>query len=331
MNQPTNLNDETNALFDRIQYIRQILVDAEEDGGEIYGGEEDVGGDEYQQFILSYIEQIKSQIEENHEEFEQLFRIKSILEQNIEKLSDSLNVARKQIERQNIKLSSMSKARSDMENREREMELTVRDYQSQLREMKKTTQELESRITEVTQKNSSLAQEVSELTTDNALLHQGKDNMEKDYFNLNEKLLGVEQALEAKTDEFDRISSRIQSVEMQVVSNESSADDLLQENIDLGQGILEMEKSLTYMREAMFKFMDFIRPDLPAKSLYKILFCLIENKRVKVREFKTLTNITTKTSYSDIKELEKLGLVYIDRQNAKSYVDYVVSLALGEE
>ena len=69
----------------------------------------------------------------------------SILEQNIEKLSDSLNVARKQIERQNIKLSSMSKARSDMENREREMELTVRDYQSQLREMKKTTQELERR------------------------------------------------------------------------------------------------------------------------------------------------------------------------------------------
>lgn len=293
--------------------------------------ESDQVSDEYREFILDYINQIKAQIETSHEEYEQLYRLKSILEQNVEKLSDSLNVARKQIERQNIKLSTMSKAKIDFEAKEKEFELNIRDYQSQMRDLKKLNQEIEIKINEVTSKNSELAQELSEINTEYAEIQREKDQLEKDYFNLNEKLIGVEQALEAKQNEYDRIYDRINIIEKQVQSNEDNTDDLLQENLDLGEGIIEMEKSLRYMREAIFKFMDFIRPDLPPKSLYKILFCLIENKRVKVSEFETLTNITTKTAYSDLKELEKVGMVIIDRQSARNYTNYIVSLSLGED
>ncbi|MHA1648525.1 MAG: hypothetical protein ACTSVL_13245 [Promethearchaeota archaeon] len=323
-----NLDNETHAILSRIQYIRDMLQDS--DGG-LEDNMSNGPTEEYQEFMLNYIETIKKQIEENHEEYEQLFHLKSILEQNIEKLSDSLNVARKQIERQNIKLSSMSKAKSDFENREKEYELNIRDYQSQIREFKKNFQELESRISEITTKNSELAQEVAELTTDNANLQHEKDQLEKDYFNLNEKTIGLEQALTTKQEEYNRIYDRIQALESQIDTNDDNTDNLLQENLDLGEGIIEMEKSMKYMRDAIYKFMDFIRPDLPHKSIFKILFCLIENKRVKVKEFQTLTNITVQKSYSDIKELEKLGMVFIDRQNAKNYMNYVVSLSLGED
>ncbi len=328
-----DLDEDTDALYSRIQNIRSMIGQYEGDDSsttvKIENGAQDT--EEYREFVLQYIDTIKNQIEENHEEYEQLHRLKSILEQNVQKLSDSLNVARKQIERQNIKLSSMSKARSDFESKEKEFELTIRDYQSQMREIKKNSIELDSRIVEVTTKNSELAQEISELMTDNATFQREKDQMDKDYFNLTEKLMGTEQALEAKQAEYDRIYDRINTIENQVNSNENSADDLLQENIALGEGIIEMEKTINFLKEGLFKFMEFIRPDLPPRSLFKILYCLIENKKVKVKEFKTLTNITTKTAYADIKQLEKLGMVYINRQSARSYNDYTVSLVLGEE
>ncbi len=326
-----NLDHETQALYQRIKYIKSLIS---ENATELPENASDLSDSrsmtEYQEFVLEYIGQIKNQIEENHEEYEQLYRLKNILEQNVEKLSDSLNVARKQIERQNIKLSSMSKAKNDFDNKEKEFELTIRDYQSQIRDVKKYTSDVDNRIREITTKNSTLAQEVSELTTENAELQQEKDQLESEYFNLNEKVMGLEQALEAKNDEYQRIYDRIQTLESQINSNEDNADSLIQENLDLGEGIIEMEKTLTYMRDALYKFMNFIRKDLPGKSLYKILFCLVENKRVRVKEFKDLVNITVKQSYVDIKQLEELGLVFVDRHSARSYVDYMVSLAMND-
>ncbi|UYP44404.1 Chromosome partition protein Smc [Candidatus Lokiarchaeum ossiferum] len=328
-----DLDEDTDALYRRIQNIKSMLSEenSEYSDGSINLDEPVQDTDEYREFVLQYIDTIKDQIEENHEEYEQLYRLKAILEQNVQKLSDSLNVARKQIERQNIKLSSMSKAKNDFENKEKEFELTIRDYQSQMRELKKNSIEIDSKIAEVTTKNSELAQEISELMTDNAAFQREKDQMDKEIFNLGEKLIASEQALEAKQAEYDQINDRIKMIENQVNSNEDNTDDLLKENIELGEGILEMEKTINYLKEGLFKFMEFIRPDLPPKSLYKILYCLIENKTVKVKEFKTLTNITIKTAYSDIKELENMGMVYINRKNGRSYVDYTVSLVLGDE
>lgn len=283
------------------------------------------------ELLRENILKIKDIIEAEHTDYEELYRLKQILEEYNEKLTDSLRISRKQNESLNIKIATMNQKRRDFETKERELDLLIREIQQNSNEMKKNLQNLEKENFELTQKNAEIVQENLEISEENHDQQKRIREMEDDYFNLNEKYLKLQKDYERKEEEYNAIYERVKMIEERVDENDTDYSKIEDENLLLGEALISIEKALTNFKLSMKSFFKMAKNDLPKKSIYKIFYALVENPSLRVKDFKELTHITIPTVYSDIKILEKMGLLSVKREKGVRYQSYMVSLVLNEE
>ncbi|MCP4763701.1 MAG: hypothetical protein GY870_18160 [archaeon] len=322
---------------------RRMLEIRKEIGGSEFS-EEDYNNDNYSngyvehtpevlELLKENLFKIKEEIENEHTEFEELYRLKQILEEYNEKLTDSLRISRKQNESLNIKISQMNQQKRDIESKEREMDLLVRELQQNSNEKDSKLSDIEKENFLLTQKNSELTQENLEISSENHELQKRLEESEDEFFSLNEKNLKLNQDLEKKEEEYNALYDRVKIIEERI--DEREGDDVLstleEENMILGEGLVAIEKNLLDFKGSVQKFFLFVKGDLPKKSIYKVFFALVDNPVLRIKDIKPITNITIPTIYSDIKILEKMGLLHVKRDSGKRYSEYIVSLIANEE
>jgi chromosome segregation ATPase len=316
----------------RMMEIRDAIGDDDED--DYYASSNSTSMGQVPQIIELLRENIlnmKDIIESDHTDYEELYRLKQILEEYNEKLTDSLRISRKQNESLNIKIATMNQKRRDFETKERELDLLIREIQQNSNEMKKKLQNFEKENFELTQKNAEIVQENLEISEENHDQQKRIREMEDDYFNLNEKYLKLQNDYEKKEAEYNSIYERVKMIEERVDENDTDYSQIEDENLLLGEALLSIEKSLMNFKLSMKSFFQMAKNDLPKKSIYKIFYALVENQSLRVKDFKELTKITIPTVYSDIKVLEKMGLLSVKREKGVRYQSYMVSLVLNEE
>ncbi|MHA1728470.1 MAG: hypothetical protein ACTSWY_07030 [Promethearchaeota archaeon] len=325
------------ALKQRMSEIKNNIEEGESlnESGENYYSNPNSGYEANTSQVVELLREniinIKEKIETEHEDYEELYQLKQILEEYNEKLTDSLRISRKQNESLNIKIATMNQKKHDFESKEREMNLIVRELQQNINELKKKIQGLEKDNFELTQKNAEITQENLEVSGDNHEFQKRVAELEDEYFNINEKNLKLQKEYDKKEDEYNKLYDRVKSIEEHVDENDGDYSKIEEENMILGEALLGIEKNMNSYKLSMKQFFQFVKKDLPKKSIYKVLFALIENSSLRVKDFNELINITTSTVYSDIKILENMGIVNVKRGDTKRYSSYLVSLTTNEE
>ena len=326
------MQDRIEELMEQIQqrmaYLQQVL-DEEELG--IEEGDHEVSIDPKIVILQDALRKVRDELTEQYNEYDELLRLKSILESNHDKLSNSLDISRQQNDKLKMMLATANRRVMELETQEKTIEVEKRELLLERDRVEDDLKKLEEKAFDISQQNATLAQENSELSIQLAKIKEDFEAIETENFDYIQKIAQLEREIENKEREHDEYARRISLIEKNLEQDREEGDHFEKMALDLNQENMRMEETVRRLSDGIRFFLQYVRKDLPSSPSYKIIFTLMKFPKLRVRDFEQEIGITTKKVYEILVDLEKESIVKIDRFSGKSYPDYLCSMSISTE